>query len=209
MKKILFLFIAIVMLSLIDFKIKTVSLEKIDLKLGSDDIAITFLNEDDNKILLISDLNYNLIVLLEGQNLSNLSKIVNLFSIDKIDFILSNDTKINSNVPIKSINYFKYEDILVMKENEIIIIKLKNYNFCICDSNNNELNNCDFVYFLKEDNYLNLSKNIDLVFVDELINDSFVQKIYEKWIDYYKINKNEFLTLKLSDDRYNVIVFPK
>ena len=84
MKKILFLFIAIVMLSLIDFKIKTVSLEKIDLKLGSDDIAITFLNEDDNKILLISDLNYNLIVLLEGQNLSNLSKIVNLFSIDKI-----------------------------------------------------------------------------------------------------------------------------
>ena len=181
MKKICVLIILIMLY--ITFSNIIVNGEEINLNLSKDEIAITFVNYD----LLITNTENNFI------SLTNKSNDINLNSIKdtNIDFI----------------NY--------KKEDNITRIKYKDYTFCIYNKDTKDISNvynCNFLYLFDTLNINSIDvDNIDVIFFDEnaKIPDYFIEDLYSKWIDIYKLNSLEYVVLKINSEDYKIIVIPK
>ncbi len=180
MRRIIVLFILVLLcFFLIRFKIKKASLEKIDLKLNKDEIGIILYNSKQYGFLLEIDKLNTLYIFKYNKKINNLK---NIFNIEKIDNIISNN-EINNN------------------------IKIYNYNFCILKENI-DINNCTFIYIKEEIPNVSFNNTNKVVFYDNSISDEYKENLYTKWLDVYELNDDNYTILKIKKDTYNILNIP-
>lgn len=205
----LFLFCILV----INIKIKTAFIEKIDLNLDDSELAVIFLSSEEYKAVLIkNNLSTSLIVLDYKEN-KTFNDDLNKFVENKLDFVFLNnpDIKLNIDYSIKDIlsNSIKTESYSILKNQNIIMINNDNYNICLYDMGvNNLVNSCDFIYFLNMDYQVSLSEDVKAIFYENKIASKFKENSYIKWIDNYELSNDIYNILKISKDSYDVITIP-
>ena len=205
----LFLFCILV----IDIKIKTAFIEKIDLNLDDSELAVIFLSSEEYKAVLIkNNLSTSLIVLDYKEN-KTFNDDLNKFVENKLDFVFLNkpDIKLNIDYSIKDIlsNSIKTESYSILKNQNIIMINNDNYNICLYDIGvNNLVNSCDFIYFLNMDYQVSLGEDVKAIFYENKIANKFKENSYIKWIDNYELSNDIYNILKISIDSYDVITIP-
>lgn len=205
----LFLFCILV----IDIKIKTTFIEKIDLNLDDSELAVIFLSSEEYKAVLIkNNLSTSLIVLDYKEN-KTFNDDLNKFVENKLDFVFLNkpDIKLNIDYSIKDIlsNSIKTESYSILKNQNIIMINNDNYNICLYDIGvNNLVNSCDFIYFLNMDYQVSLGEDVKAIFYENKIASKFKENSYIKWIDNYELSNDIYNILKISKDSYDVITIP-
>lgn len=205
----LFLFCILV----IDIKIKTAFIEKIDLNLDDSELAVIFLSSEEYKAVLIkNNLSTSLIVLDYKEN-KTFNDDLNKFVENKLDFVFLNkpDIKLNIDYSIKDIlsNSIKTESYSILKNQNIIMINNDNYNICLYDIGvNNLVNSCDFIYFLNMDYQVSLGEDVKAIFYENKIANKFKENSYIKWIDNYELSNDIYNILKISKDSYDVITIP-
>lgn len=197
----------------INIKIKTAFIEKIDLNLNDSELAVIFLSSEEYKAVLIkNNLSTSLIVLDYNEN-KKFNDDLNKFVENKLDFVFLNnpDIKLNIDYSIKDIlsNSIKTESYSILKNQNIIMVNNDNYNICLYDIGvNNLVNSCDFIYFLNMDYQVNLNEDIKAIFYENKIASKFKENSYIKWIDNYELSNDIYNILKLSKDKYDVITIP-
>ena len=197
----------------INIKIKTAFIEKIDLNLDDSELAVIFLSSEEYKAVLIkNNLSTSLIVLDYKEN-KTFNDDLNKFVENKLDFVFLNnpDIKLNIDYSIKDIlsNSIKTESYSILKNQNIIMINNDNYNICLYDIGvNNLVNSCDFIYFLNMDYQVSLSEDVKAIFYENKIASKFKENSYIKWIDNYELNNDIYNILKVSKDSYDVITIP-
>ena len=205
----LFLFCILV----INIKIKTAFIEKIDLNLDDSELAVIFLSSEEYKAVLIkNNLSTSLIVLDYKEN-KTFNDDLNKFVENKLDFVFLNnpDIKLNIDYSIKDIlsNSIKTESYSILKNQNIIMVNNDNYNICLYDIGvNNLVNSCDFIYFLNMDYQVSLSEDVKAIFYENKIASKFKENSYIKWIDNYELSSDAYNILKISKDKYDVITIP-
>lgn len=205
----LFLFCILV----INIKIKTAFIEKIDLNLDDSELAVIFLSSEEYKAVLIkNNLSTSLIVIDYKEN-KTFNDDLNKFVENKLDFVFLNnpDIKLNIDYSIKDIlsNSIKTESYSILKNQNIIMINNDNYNICLYDIGvNNLVNSCDFIYFLNMDYQVSLSEDVKAIFYENKIASKFKENSYIKWIDNYELSGDIYNILKISKDSYDVITIP-
>ena len=214
MKKIILIFILFLFCILvINIKIKTAFIEKIDLNLDDSELAVIFLSSEEYKAVLIkNNLSTSLIVLDYKEN-KTFNDDLNKFVENKLDFVFLNnpDIKLNIDYSIKDIlsNSIKTESYSILKNQNIIMINNDNYNICLYDIGvNNLVNSCDFIYFLNMDYQVSLSEDVKAIFYENKIASKFKENSYIKWIDNYELSNDIYNILKISKDSYDVITIP-
>lgn len=189
MKKI----IAIIILCFINILIfynkgKEVSIEKIDINLEFNELGITFLDLNDSNTLLISLNNTNILYIVDYKDSTNLKKELNKLG-KSIDFIvMTKEYDIDINIPKKIINKRLNINNIVFLSDTYNSISYNNNSLCINSSN------CDFVYYTNSNIKVNNNK---VLFISK--NTSMNDKLYEEWVDIYKLNNSVYTVLKIND----------
>ncbi len=215
MKKVIFILILLfIYFIMINKKLETAFIEKIDLNLLDDEVAVIFLSSDNYKTVLLRDNDATSLLVLDFKNSKNLIKNLNKFIDKKLDnLFLIEQNKINLDIDYdikdtlkESVNMGKYQ---IKKQDNIIEIKNNKYNLCLYNTGtNNDINNCDFIYFINMDFQLNMSENLRAVFYEKNIASKFKENTYIKWIDNYELSSDTYNILKLSKNSYDVITLP-
>lgn len=215
MKRVIFIFVILFFyFIIINKKIETTFIEKIDLNLLEDEVAVVFLSSNNYKTILLHDNDMDSLIVLDVNDSKRLVKNLNKFMDKKLDnlFILDNDKKnIDIDYNVKdilnnSINMGKYK---INKNDNIIEISNNKYNLCIYDTGlNNDISKCDFIYFINMDIQLNMKESLRAVFYEKNIASKFKENTYIKWIDNYELSSDTYNILKLSNDSYDVITLP-
>lgn len=189
MKKI----IAIIILCFINILIfynkgKEVSIEKIDINLEFNELGITFLDLNDSNTLLISLNNTNILYIVDYKDSTNLKKELNKLG-KSIDFIvMTKEYDIDIQAPKKIINKRLNINNIVFLSDTYNSISYNNNSLCINSSN------CDFVYYTNSNIKVNNNK---VLFISK--NTSMNDKLYEEWVDIYKLNNSVYTVLKIND----------
>ena len=214
MKKLIFIFVILLLyLFIIKQKLATAFIEKINLNLLDDEIAVIFLSSDDYKTILLKDNAEELLLILDLKNDKILKKSLNKFLDNKLDYLfyikpLSN-LNIDSSIRDVLSNRVDFINFYITKNSNIITISNDNYNFCIYDiGENNDVTNCDFVYFSDMNNQVNISENLKAIFYEKKVANNFKENTYIKWIDNYELNVDTYNILKLSKNNYDIITIP-
>jgi len=184
----------------------TYSKEYIDLNLKEDEIAITFIEDN----ILVSG-GTDLFIGLKENN-----KLVTKFSSD-IDVLNINNVKIDFRYKKQYYleDFFELDNIKYSGNSNLIKIKKDDYLFCIynnpSDSSIN-IHGCNFLYLFNTENIKSITtdENIDIIFFNEdaKIPTYFIEDIYSKWIDIYKLKESEFVSIKILKEDYQILVIP-
>lgn len=216
MKRIVFIIIMFcICLLIISYKVKNVSIEKINFNLYENEILFTFLSSSDNKAILIMDKDKNNLLVLDLKNSKDFNNDLSKFVSNKLDNVfIKNNIKIDINIKytMKDYirNYVNFSNYSIVGNNNIVSINNNKYNFCIVESGiNKDISNCDFIYFISLDKEFNVNDNIKAVFYSKDIKNLFKESNYTKWVDNYEIEENCYYALKITDDDYEVITIPK
>lgn len=214
MKKIIFiLFLLLLYFFLINRKLTTVFIEKIDLNLADDELAVIFLSSDSYKTILLKDKDETSLLVLDISNSKKLEKNINKFIDEKIDYLfLSNkEISLDVNYSVKDVlnNETSMNNFAIKKNANIIEINNYKYNLCVYNvGSNNDVSNCDFIYFINMDYQISMSENLKAVFYEKKVASKFKENTYIKWIDNYELSSDTYNILKLSSDSYDVITIP-
>ena len=107
------------------------------------------------------------------------------------------------------------DNILYKLEQNLIKIKSKDYTFCIYNNVNSNISNtygCNFLYLFntKDIDIIETDEDIDIIFFNEKLQipTYFLEDIYSKWIDIYKLNETDIVVLKIIEDDYQILVIP-
>ena len=202
-------------LLIISYKVKNVSIEKINFNLYENEILFTFLSSSNNKAILIMDKDKNNLLVFDLKNSKDFNNDLSKFVSNKLDNVfIKNNIKIDINIKytMKDYirNYVNFSNYSIVGNNNIVSINNNKYNFCIVESGiNKDISNCDFIYFISLDKEFNVNDNIKAVFYSKDIKNLFKESNYTKWVDNYEIEENCYYALKIIDDDYEVITIPK
>ena len=192
LKKIMLLFLLfIISIFFLYSKINNnkVNLEKADLNLEENELGVLFLNLDDSNSLVLSLNNTNILFLIDYNNSKNIKEILSKFNI-VLDYIISirdynidfeNKIILSENLIINGIKFYNYD-----------YLKIEYEDFDICINNNN----CKYIYYTNK-NIEILKNNKVLFFLEDIVLD---ENLYTKWLDLYKISKEEYTILKVKDN---------
>ena len=169
-------------------KSREVSIEKIDINLEFNELGITFLELNDSNTLLISLNNTNILYILDYKSSINLKKELNRLG-KSIDFIVMNkEYNIDIPAPKKMINKRLNINSIVFLSDTHNSITYNNNSLCINSSN------CDFAYYTNSNIKVNDNK---VLFISK--NTRLNDKLYEEWVDIYKLNNSVYTVLKIHD----------
>lgn len=199
MKK-LVLIVILTLFSLGMFSYKTkISSAKLNLEVKQNELILIFFNEKSNEYLYVKTKDENILLPINLLNDNIPYKTLNKLGIDNINIKEYKKNLENKNI-IKKINNFKIEFNQNKKE-----IKNNDFNFCIYENSN--LSDCKYVYFKQRTIVEN--DNLELALYSDEINENFEKELLEKWIDTYKIKKEDIIVVKLSKEDYNVLKVPE
>lgn len=197
------------------YKITPSFIEKINLNLQEDEIAIIFLSSDNYKSILVKDNDFNYLIVLEfNKNINKLKNNLNKFVNSNINYLLIDDSlvtkmKINYETKHDFDENLNINNLMIEKNNNIITLSNREFNLCIYDvGKNNNLDNCDFVYFSNIEYKININEKLKTIFYEKDILNKFKEETYIKWIDNYEIDNEYYTILKLSNDTYDIITIP-
>ena len=185
--------IAIIILCFINIIIfynkgKEVSIEKIDINLEFNELGITFLDLNDSNTLFISLNNTNILYIVDYKDSTDLKKELNKLG-KSIDFIvMTKEYDIDIKAPKKIINKRLNINNIIFLSDTYNSISYNNNSLCINSSN------CDFVYYTNSNIKVNNNK---VLFISK--NTSMNDKLYEEWVDIYKLNNSVYTVLKIND----------
>lgn len=214
MKKIIFILVLLMLyFIIINQKITTTFIEKIDLNLLDDELAIIFLSSDSYKTILLKDKDETSLLVLDINDSKQLNKNINKFIDKKIDYVFFNnetfDLDIDYSVKDTLNSEINMDDFTIKKKSNIIEISNYKYNLCIYDvGSNNDVSTCDFIYFINMNFQINMRENLRAVFYEKKVASEFKEKTYIKWIDNYELSNDTYNILKLSKDSYDIITIP-
>lgn len=187
MKRIFLIITLIILCILIYISKEKQSNFNININTNDNEIGLIFIKTNKSNHLLYKKNNKNILININGkENIENILKKLNQ---NKIDYYIN----FYDNLP-------KYN---IVNTNNILNIKLFNKNLCIYKKG--KLTNCDYIYFLKENKEI---KNINLAFYNENIDKEFEKKLYNNWVDMYKIKTNEISYATFTKDDYNIVKLP-
>lgn len=216
MKKItLIIVLLIISLIIINQKIVTSFIEKIDLNLQEDEIAVVFLSSDNYKSILVKDNDFNYLIVLEfNKSINELKNNLNKFVNSSINYLFIDDSlvtkmKINYEAKHNLDEKLNINNLMIEKNDNIIILSNPKLNLCIYDvGKNNNLDNCDFVYFLNIEYKININEKLKAIFYEKDVLNKFKEETYIKWIDNYEITSDSYNILRISNDSYDIITIP-
>lgn len=214
MKKIISILILLLLyFIIINQKLSTAFIEKIDLNLFDDELAVIFLSSDSYKTVLLKDKSSTTLLVLDLKNDKDLRKNLNKFVDNKLDYLFLKEKNMNLNVDysIKDVlnDKVNMEKFFINRNDNIIYINNNTYNLCLYNiGKNNNVENCDFIYFLDMDIQVNMKENMKAVFYEKKIANKFKENSYIKWIDNYELSNDVYNILKLSNDSYDIITIP-
>ena len=214
MKKIIFILVLLALyFIMINQKLTATFIEKIDLNLLDDELAVIFLSSDSYKTVLLKTNNDTSLLVLDINNSKKLNKNINKFINQKIDYLFLNnkEIKIDIDYSVKDIlsSEINMDNFTIKKQVNIIEISNYKYNLCIYDVGiNNDVSNCDFIYFINMDFQISMQENLRAVFYEKKVASKFKENTYIKWIDNYELSSDTYNILKLSKDSYDVITIP-
>lgn len=215
MKKIfLIIGLLIIYIFIIHHKLATAFIEKIDLNLLDDELAIIFLSSDNYKSVLLKDNSMNSLLIFDIDNSKNLNKNLNKFIDTKLDYLFVTedfqiDFDIDYSIKDSLNNNTNINDYIINTNDNIIIISNNNYNLCIYDiGSNDNIDGCNFIYFLNMNYQINLNENLKAIFYEKYIENKFKENTYIKWIDNYDMTDDVYHILKLSPTSYDIITIP-
>ena len=167
---------------------KEVSIEKIDINLEFNELGIIFLDLNDSNTLLISLNNTSILYIIDYKDSTNLKKELNHLN-KKIDFIVMNkEYDIDINAPKKLVNKRLNINNIIFNNGIYQSINYNNNSLCINSSN------CDYAYYTTNNIKVNNNK---VLFISKSANMN--DKIYEEWVDIYKLNNSVYTVLKIKD----------
>lgn len=210
MKKILFILLIVVLeLVILTKKVDDVFIEKINLKLKPNELAITFLLFKDNKALLLNTPNQNLLIAIDIKNNQQLINDLEHFNSGKLDYLLGfKDYDIVSDNKIIIKNNLKIDNFTINENNYNLKLNYLDHNFCFYFNNyDNYFNDCHYVYLNKVNDEVEFSVEPELILYNEL-NEKFSEKMYDKWIDTFYLDGESYNVVKLNQESYNIINIP-
>ena len=167
---------------------KEVSIEKIDINLEFNELGIIFLDLNDSTPLFISLNNTSLLYIIDYKDSTNLKKELNHLN-KKIDFIVMNkEYDIDINAPKKLVNKRLNINNIIFNNGIYQSINYNNNSLCINSSN------CDYAYYTTNNIKVNNNK---VLFISKSANMN--DKLYEEWVDIYKLNNSVYTVLKIKD----------
>ncbi len=167
---------------------KEVSIEKIDINLEFNELGIIFLDLNDSNTLLISLNNTSILYIIDYKDSTNLKKELNHLN-KKIDFIVMNkEYDIDINAPKKLVNKRLNINNIIFNNGIYQSINYNNNSLCINSSN------CDYAYYTTNNIKVNNNK---VLFISKSANMN--DKLYEEWVDIYKLNNSVYTVLKIKD----------
>lgn len=195
--------IILVLFNLFIFKrVDKVSIEKIDLALNKDELGIVFLNLENSSSLLLSLNNINILYVLNYTSSDNIYENLSTFSIN-IDYVIMNS---DYNIELgekKVFHDYLHLNNIIFNNGDYIMISYADKTLCI----NPTLNNCDYVYYTYNVDFYT-SDNTKLFFYNDEISIKYLNEIYNKWVDSYKISNDLYTIIKIKDN-YEVLEIPK
>lgn len=207
-KMILIMLVIIVECCYLSKKSIPVFIEKIDLKLKENEIAIINLYFNKNKGMVIKTVDTDVLLLIDLKDKNKLLANLDDFGIE-VDYLLSfddcdipSDDKqiLNDSLEINGIKFYK--------NNNNITINYQNHNFCILDDNYiDDSNNCHYIYWDNPSGEIETNYEPELILYQKL-NEDFLEKTYDKWIDTYYVDPAYYTILKLNSISYNLINVP-
>ncbi len=195
-------------------KVNPVSVEKIDLKLINDELAIIFITDKQVNLFLVKINDHDLLLVLDYDN-NNLQKILNKFNVNEPIILTLNDRSLDIKYKEKITleDYYYFNEISFKLKNNILMINYEENNFCIYVDRVNIKSNfidCNFIYFYSIHNlfYSDINDDTDIVFYHykKPLPTFLLEEIYKKWINTYTIRYDEFTIMKLNEEYYNIIV---
>lgn len=199
MKK-LVLIIILTLFSLGMFSYKTrISSTRLNLEVKQNELMLIFFKEESNEYLYVKTKDENILLPIKVLNDNIPYKTLNKLGINNVN-IKEYKNNIKNNKFIKKVDNFKIEFIQNKKE-----IKNNDFNFCIYEKSN--LPDCKYIYFKKRTIVEN--DNLELALYSDEISENFEKELLEKWIDTYKIKKEEITIVRLSKEDYNVLKVPE
>ena len=205
MKYLKFILITIISFSLF-IKTKATQSTDYDISINKNDTLISFIMEDNLNALYIKNKNVKTLIILSYNNIKNIEKSLKIYNIDSIDELY------NISPVILSL-YNKTSKMLKVHNN---YIKLDYNNFCIYNfeyQEETEKKDCRFIYILNHNPNITQNNYTNQEVVYQNYNSTLPtiiqEDIYNKWIDLYTINMNEYTILKISNNDYETIVIPR
>lgn len=192
MKKIFFiLFLCILIFFSFREKLESCFTQKIDLNVMQDEFGILFYTLENQKYMVVVTNNKSVLVLLDQKNHNKNNEILN-----KLGILQYETQKLDT---ISSFN-----DIIVKQEQKLVKIYQKDKLFCISIGSFIP-KECEYVYLLKESDF----EEMKLAFYHDNLSTKYQEKLYEKWVDLYKIHKDSITFVKFYEDTYNVMNISK
>ena len=207
MKKLKYILIIIIIFSLF-IKTKAISNMDYDISLENNETIISFIIEDNINALYIRNKNDKTLIILNYNNEKIIEKDLKIYDINKINNLY--------NIKPVVLNIYGMDSKYLKTNNNLITLSLNNNNFCIynyeyqIDKYNN---NCKFIYVINYNPNIteNNLTNSQVIFqnYNRLLPTIIQEDIYDKWIDLYTINKEEYALLKIYDDNYQMLIIPR
>lgn len=203
MKKIvIILFLILFSTTVYHYKAESAFIEKIDLDLDNNEVGLVFIPTGDSRYLYLKNKESSVLLPIYLGKEGSPEKILKMLGENNLEYSYDKQVKAIHQVCLEE--PLDLEEIVIVKEKENIRIQIKEQTFCIY--NGGTLTDCDYVYFMKP--ALLEKSEIKLAFYGADIEENFENELYDKWIDLYKIGKEEFTIVKFHEDNYNVIRLP-
>ena len=173
-------------------KIYCNQLKNIDIKVKNDELALILLHLPYSDSILIKTKESYLLYIFRFEHAFDLKDYLSPFT-EEIDYVFTKE-EYSFSYPHKIVanNFMIVEDVMLERNR----IHYHDYTFCI-----NETKNCDFTYVTEE---ITFQSPIETLFYTDDLSISYVDRLHNEWIDFYKVTKDSYTILLLSDD-YEII----
>lgn len=210
MKKIFFIILVITLeLVLLTNKTQHVFIEKIDLKLKTNELAITFLFSKDNKTLLLNTKENKILIVLNLNNKTKILTDLENFNSSNLTYLLGfkyYDITSDNKMIIKKSQ--QIENIIISEDNHNLKINYLDHNFCFYFNDYKQnFNNCHYVYIEKPNDDTNFLDEPELILYYNL-NEEFTEEMYDKWVDTFYLDPAYYNVIKFNIESYNIVNIP-
>ena len=191
MKRIILLIVLIIINCVMIYtKIESSNIKKIDLELEKEELGIVFFKD----LLLFEINNKNIVYLLNYTNDFKIKREISAL-VKNIDYIIMNKNyKTNINNKVILDDKINLENINFLYDDYLQII-YKDYKLCV---DVKEINDCDFLFYTGNNN-IYVNENTKAIFYTNNIKRKYIDNTYNKWLDYYKVEKNMYNVIKLNN----------
>lgn len=207
------IFLFLFSIFLLTISVRGETLKKIHMNLNEKQIAITFLNSENMKALLVSSKKEDFIILLEGIGNLDFKKELAFFQYDEIDTLV-----VTEEIPLLEQDKFHFQvyeeeyetsNIEVKTSYEKTIISYFNHKFCVATRKDQDLDECNYIYLLDPTLNQEFSEEIKVVIYDEGVQEETILKNYNNWIDTVKLSGENYISFLFTPDTYEMVRIPK